>query len=559
MSHSPHSEDGSKDAYLLGWRALSRHLRRGLSWSGHERDTAFAGLGDASFVDVSSISGLDLGDDGRSAVTLDLDLDGDLDVLRTGRGTPRLRCLLNQSEPHGGFIGIRLVGRGAMGDGIGARVELTAKDGAMSSWVRRAGSGFLAQEGPWTLSATPAGQVVVAKVLWPDGESQLFADLLPGRRYVLRQTSGKAQRFVPPGLSPLLDGEHSKETSKPTVSGRLVASAPLPIPKLLIHDQDGAQRRILGALSNPADRGGAPTLLHVFSVDCAPCVAGLPALAKSATRWVAGGVKVMALSLDPSSEQLRVEGLLQKTGWPGLRGRIPEQSLRILNALDGYLSDSDRPMVSPTTYMFDGRGRLVALYRGPLDEAQVEADFGLATALDPVLRRGFAGLRPGRWVQAPVKEEGAGFVSVLKLRGLGDAAKELEALAFEVQDLDSPGALVEMARARWLQGQREAARQLMVDALSLDEQSGGRSGLRITWLRSLASMETILEHDQRALKLWDQLLEATPEDYGVWVGRGVVLHRMGKVVDYNQLLGELTEKAPEFAAQLVDLVDKGDR
>ena len=116
-----------------------------------------------------------------------------------------------------------------------------------------------------------------------------------------------------------------------------------------------------------------------------------------------------------------------------------------------------------------------------------------------------------------------------------------------------------MARARWLQGQREAARQLMVDALSLDEQSGGRSGLRITWLRSLASMETILEHDQRALKLWDQLLEATPEDYGVWVGRGVVLHRMGKVVDYNQLLGELTEKAPEFAAQLVDLVDKGDR
>jgi tetratricopeptide (TPR) repeat protein len=267
----------------------------------------------------------------------------------------------------------------------------------------------------------------------------------------------------------------------------------------------------------------------------------------------------MALSLDPSSEQLRVEGLLEKAGWPGLRGRLPEQSLRILNALEGFLSDSDRPMVSPTTYMFDGSGRLVALYRGPLDEVQVEADFGLATELDPVLRRGFAGLRPGRWVQAPVKEGWAGFISVLKLRGLGDAAKELEALAIEVQDLDSPGALVEMARARWLQGQREAARQLMVDALSLDGQSGSPSGMRIEWLRSLASMETILGHDQRALNLWDQLLEATPEDYGVWVGRGLVLHRMGNVVDYDQLLGELTEKAPEFALQLLDLVEKGDR
>lgn len=543
---------------MLGWRALSRHLRRGLSWSGHERDTAFVGLGDGSFLDVSSISGLDLEDDGRSAVTLDLDLDGDLDVLRTGRGAPRLRCLLNQSEPHSGFIGIRLVGRGAMGDGIGARVELTAQDGAVSSWVRRAGSGFLAQEGPWTMSATPAGQAVVAKVLWPDGESQLFGDLMPGRRYVLRQASGKAQRFVPPGLSPLSDGEHSKEGSRSTVSGRLVASAPLPIPQLLIHDQDGTPRRILGARSNPVDRGGAPTLLHVFSVDCTPCVAGLPALAKSATRWVAGGVQVMALSLDPSSEQLRVEGLLQKTEWPGLRGRIPEQSLRILNALEGYLSDSDRPMVSPTTYMFDGSGRLVALYRGPLDEAQVEADFGLATAVDPVLRRGFAGLRPGRWVQSPVKEDGAGFISVLKLRGLGDAAKELEVLAFEVQDVHSAEALAEMARARWLQGQQEAARQLMTDALILDGQNGSPAGMRIEWLRSLASMETILEHDQRALKLWDQLLEVTPDDYEVWVGRGMVLHRMGKLADYSQLLGELTEKSPESAAQLLNLVDKGD-
>jgi len=553
VSRSPGSVEQEQDAYLLGWQALSRHLRRGFSWSGHERDTAFAGLGDGSFVDVSAISGLDVVDDGRTAVVLDLDLDGDLDVLRVGRGAPRLRCLLNRGEPHRGFVGLRLVGQGLMGDAIGARVTLSSEGSPEQHFVHRAGGGFLCQSGPWTLQASPVGQSALASVLWPDGKREDFPDLRSGRRYTLRQGTGEAQRFVPPGISSQWASEPVGPVHEPVRRGRLVAAAPLPVPSLLIRDQDGFRRRILGTRREVAALSDQPTLLHVFSVDCAVCVAALPGLADRAREWVSNGVAVIALSSDPASEQLRARGLLDKADWPGARGRIPEQSLRILDALGGYLSDSDLPMVSPSTYLFDGSGRLVALYQGRVDERQIQADLGLAAPWDPVRRQNFAGLRPGRWIMPPPEELGVGFARVLKRRGLRDAAQELEALAIQVRAFDMPGYLVELAMARWQQGQREEAVASMRQALALEAAVSSDERLA-QWLRSLASMETLMGHDGQALELWQQLIEIRPQDYAAWVGQGVILHRLGREADYTALLKELESKAPEFAAQLKTMV-----
>ncbi|HIG87449.1 MAG TPA: hypothetical protein EYQ25_10435 [Planctomycetes bacterium] len=553
MSHSPGSVEQEQDAYLLGWQALSRHLRRGFSWSGHERDTAFAGLGDGSFVDVSAISGLDVVDDGRTAVVLDLDLDGDLDVLRVGRGAPRLRCLLNRGEPHRGFVGLRLVGQGSMVDAIGARVTLICEGAPEQHFVRRAGGGFLCQAGPWTLLASALGQSARASVLWPDGKREEFSGLRSGRRYILRQGTGEAQRFVPPSLSSQWALGPVEPAHEPARRGRLVAAAPLPVPSLLIRDQDGLRRRILGTRREVAAPSDQPTLLHVFSVDCAVCVAALPGLAQRAREWSSNGVAVIALSSDPASEQLRARGLLDRSGWPGARGRIPEQSLRILDALGGYLSDSDLPMVSPSTYLFDGSGRLVALYQGRVDERQIQADLGLAAPWDPVRRQNFAGLRPGRWIMPPFEELGIGFARVLKRRGLPDSAQELEALAIKVRDFDMPGYLVELAMARWQQGQREQAVASMRQALAL-EGAARSNERRVQWLRSLASMETLMGHDGQALELWQQLIGIKPQDYAAWVGQGVILHRMGREADYTALLEELESKAPQFATQLKSLV-----
>jgi tetratricopeptide (TPR) repeat protein len=210
-------------------------------------------------------------------------------------------------------------------------------------------------------------------------------------------------------------------------------------------------------------------------------------------------------------------------------------------------------MVSPSTYLFDGSGRLVALYQGRVDEGQIQADLGLAAPWDPVRRQNFAGLRPGRWIMPPSEELGVGFARVLKRRGLREAAQELEALAIKVRAFDMPGYLVELARARWQQGQREQAVASMRQALVL-EGAASSNERRVQWLRSLASMETLMGHDGQALELWEQLIGIRPQDYAAWVGQGVILHRLGREADYTALLKELESKAPQFAVQLKSMV-----
>ena len=62
-------------------RQLQFMVRSGLSFSGNESHVIFKNEKGKGFKDVSSISGLDLKDDGRAVCFSDWDQDGDLDVL----------------------------------------------------------------------------------------------------------------------------------------------------------------------------------------------------------------------------------------------------------------------------------------------------------------------------------------------------------------------------------------------------------------------------------------------------------------------------------------------
>ena len=75
-----------------------------MSWSGNEANCAFLNLGEKSFSDISIISGLNHLDDGRAAASVDIDFDGDLDLLVTARTSPRFRILINNSNLQNNFI-----------------------------------------------------------------------------------------------------------------------------------------------------------------------------------------------------------------------------------------------------------------------------------------------------------------------------------------------------------------------------------------------------------------------------------------------------------------------
>ena len=85
-------------------------VRRGKSFSGYERHCCFLNTGQHRFANVSSASGFDFPDDGRSVSLVDWDLDGDLDVWLVNRTGPQARFLRNEASNEHHFLAVRLQG-----------------------------------------------------------------------------------------------------------------------------------------------------------------------------------------------------------------------------------------------------------------------------------------------------------------------------------------------------------------------------------------------------------------------------------------------------------------
>ncbi|MFV2069410.1 MAG: FG-GAP repeat domain-containing protein, partial [Pirellulales bacterium] len=130
---------------------LSLLIAAGFSFSGHERGCAYLNTGGGRFANVSAVTGFDVADDGRAIALVDWDHDGDLDVWLANRTGPRLRMLRNDmpNTPH--FVAIKLEGRQANRDAIGARVELKVGGEPPTTLIKtlHAGDGFLSQSSKW--------------------------------------------------------------------------------------------------------------------------------------------------------------------------------------------------------------------------------------------------------------------------------------------------------------------------------------------------------------------------------------------------------------------------
>ena len=112
MSRSP-VDGGSADpsqSYLDSWGELAGLIRQGRSFSGKERNCCFLNTRDGHFADVSSATGLDHIDDGRTVALSDWDRDGDLDLWLANRTGPRLRFMRNELGKGDRFVAFRLRG-----------------------------------------------------------------------------------------------------------------------------------------------------------------------------------------------------------------------------------------------------------------------------------------------------------------------------------------------------------------------------------------------------------------------------------------------------------------
>lgn len=153
---------------------------KGFSFSGYERDSLFLSAGGRRFIDISGVSGIDSISDGRAAVFVDIDDDGDLDVFLTtiqGRAHLLFHNLAGQQNRH---LRVVLEGTKSGRDAFGAEVRVKTSFGIMTK-IKAGGSGFLSQHDPRLLFGL--GRETGAEwveVLWPSGIRQRFGNVPAG-------------------------------------------------------------------------------------------------------------------------------------------------------------------------------------------------------------------------------------------------------------------------------------------------------------------------------------------------------------------------------------------
>jgi tetratricopeptide (TPR) repeat protein len=224
---------GEEAADAANWPAIGDR-----SFSGYQRNRLWRNDGGGSFSERSRDTGMTSEGDGRGAVVLDFDDDGDLDLYFANQGQPpdlyrnltRDRAAIDGDGRAGGshWLGLVLEADPATGtnrDAVGTRVTVAA-GGVRQIRERDGGNGFAGQSDPRLhFGLGGAGRAELVEIRWPDGGVQHLEDVAADRYLTVRQDP--ALYSAAPRLQP-----DRPAAPAPPDPGRTPAPAPAPGPDL---------------------------------------------------------------------------------------------------------------------------------------------------------------------------------------------------------------------------------------------------------------------------------------------------------------------------------------
>jgi len=145
------------------------------------------GQADGTFVETADVAGLLDFDRSRGAAVVDLNLDGQLDVVVVERRRP-VKVWRNVGDT-GNWIAVSPLQPGSNRDALGAWIEVEAGNLRLTREMTVGGGHGSGEHGPIHFGLGPVNGARV-RVIWPDGETGGWESLQVNRRYTWERGSG---------------------------------------------------------------------------------------------------------------------------------------------------------------------------------------------------------------------------------------------------------------------------------------------------------------------------------------------------------------------------------
>lgn len=146
------------------------------SLNGYERNSLYKALPNGTYADVGYLEGADRIEDARGCGILDIEGDGDLDLIVSNFEQPA-RLLVNQGGHAGAWTEIRLQGRGGNKDAVGAKVWVEAGGKKQVREVITTAGYLSGQSRMLHFGLGAARKIDRLTVRWPSGLEQSLTDL----------------------------------------------------------------------------------------------------------------------------------------------------------------------------------------------------------------------------------------------------------------------------------------------------------------------------------------------------------------------------------------------
>ena len=351
----------------------------GRSFSGNERNCFFINLGNGKFADISGLSGLDFPDDGRAISVTDWDNDGDLDLWITNRNAPRLRLMRNDTKKVNSFISLRLNGNGKTvnKDAIGARIEIiNGKDSGKFKQIQtlRAGQGFLSQSSKWIQFAlNETIESINIKISWTDGTVSKIEDVLPNKKYIIRQENSTAEEVK-------LESEKNNLVSSPGL--KTPPSQVARIPAITLFKGPTINLRKNG-IEKQNNKNKSHQLINLWATWCAPCLQEMAHFRDHKKTLIDNEVELIAVNVDELDSQndnsKKPSDVIKKMNFPFPSISANKQLMEILQRIHDQSVGLNEPLPIPSSFLIDPNGDVSVIYKGPVNVEQIIKDLRLSS------------------------------------------------------------------------------------------------------------------------------------------------------------------------------------